>query len=156
MICSSSQHTHLFQVSCLLVFGLTDLVFHESYYIKTSLHGLMYIRFDLYTCKIYIYIFDMKSKNRLNWKPNFRLVCVYELEHINTIYLYTRSKLNKSRSSCKTPSPSRLDPNAIQWVWLQPSTRCDLDARALESISESSKSFVEANHLLISWSNIWN
>ena len=63
----------------------------------------------------------MKSKNRLNRKPkliNFKLMCVCELEHINTIHLYTRSKhnikLNIPRPSCRTPSPSRLDPNAIQ------------------------------------------
>jgi len=48
-------------------------------------------------------------------------VCVCELEYINTSLSYTRSKhklnLNRPKSSCRTPSPSRLDPNTIQWAW---------------------------------------
>ena len=60
----------------------------------------------------------------LNLKPvkpkikHIELVCVCELEHINTSLSYIRSKnklnLNKLKSSCRTPSPSRLDSNAIQ------------------------------------------
>ena len=40
----------------------------------------------------------MKSKNWLNKKPkpiNFKLLCVYKHEHINTICHYTRSKHTK-------------------------------------------------------------
>ena len=52
MICSSSQHTH---VSC---FGF-GFRFNRSWFSwidkpKTSLHGLMYIRFVLYTCMLHI------------------------------------------------------------------------------------------------------
>ena len=50
----------------------------------------------------YIYVFDMKSKNRLNRKSkpiNFKLVCVCELEHINTIYLCRRSKQSKLKTN---------------------------------------------------------
>ena len=56
MICSSSQHTHLFLVSCLLVF---DFRFNRSWFswidrIKISLHDFMYIRFVLYTYMLHI------------------------------------------------------------------------------------------------------
>ena len=55
----------------------------------------------------------MKFKTRLSRKLNIlKLVCVSELEHINTIYLYTRSKHTKLTEVFL--SPSRLDPNAIQ------------------------------------------
>ena len=37
------------------VFGLTDLGFHEQIE-STSLHGLMYIRFVLYTCMLQLFI----------------------------------------------------------------------------------------------------
>ena len=62
---------------------------------------MLYMDRIQYTYKIYIYVFDMKFKTE-NQKPNIlKLVCVCELEHINTIYLYTRSKhnINKPKSS---------------------------------------------------------
>ena len=50
-----TTHTSLkFHVCWFSVFGLTDLGFHEQNFIKTSLHGLMYIRFDLYTYMLHI------------------------------------------------------------------------------------------------------
>ena len=65
---------------------------------------------------MYMYIRDpkpVKPKTKL-----IELVCVCELEHINTSLSYTRSKhklkVDKLKFSCRTPSPSRLEPNTIQ------------------------------------------
>ena len=63
---------------------------------------------------------DMFFENLKPVKPKLKtiLTCVCELEHSKTNYLYTRSKnktkQNKLKSSCRVPSPSRLDPNTIQ------------------------------------------
>ena len=56
--------------------------------ILKQIWSILYMDRIQYTYKMYIYIFDMKFKNRLNGKPkpiNFKLLCVCELEHINTI-----------------------------------------------------------------------
>ena len=96
--------------------------------------------FYLFIKTIYMYTWNPKP---VKLKPKRIALCVCELEHINTSLSNTRSKhklkLNKLKSSCRTPSSSQLDPNAIQWAWLQLSARCDLDARTLKSPCESFK-----------------
>ena len=55
-------------------------------------------------------------KNRLNRKPNIMNLCVCELEHINTIYLYTRSKQTEVFLSIlffKTIRSKKLDSNRV-------------------------------------------
>ena len=106
---------------------------------KSSIH-LNYVNLFwlyLFMKTIYMYIRNPKSIKPKTKHIELVCVCVCEPEHINTIYLYTRSKyklkLNKPKSFCRTSSSRRLDPNTIQRAWLQPSARCDLDARALES-----------------------
>ena len=65
---------------------------------------------------IYMYIRNPKSVKPKTTR--IELVCVCKLEHINTSLSYTISKhkfkLHKSKSSYRTPSPNRLDPNTIQ------------------------------------------
>ena len=48
-----------------------------------------------------IYICKLEIQKRLNQKPNILNLCVCDLEHINTIYLYqdlNNTKLNTNRS----------------------------------------------------------
>ena len=67
-----------------------------------------------------------------------------------------KHKLNYvPKSSCRAPCPSRLDPNRDPPSLTPTSAIYDLDARALESPCEKlQNTFVEANHLLISWIEI--
>ena len=121
----------------------------------------------LKTCKLILilsihenHIFEIQ--NRLNRKlTNLKLVCVlwiwaYQHYLIFTIDL-SNLKLNKPRSSCKISSSSRLDPNAIQRAWLQLSARYELwRSSSWITMWKLQNTFVEVNHLLITWSNIWN
>ena len=97
MTCSSSQHTH---VSC---FGF-GFQFNRSWFswidrIKTSLHGLIYIRFDLYTSMLHIFrktYFDdsilynraLYLTKRIFWfnvkNIDISFICV--LDSIHTLY----------------------------------------------------------------------
>ena len=79
----------------------------NRFYIKTSLLGLMYIRFDLYTSKLHILrktYFDTLScvwsfvfrQNLIMKDMNFFFVCVYELEQSTTnlsFIFYLKTKI---------------------------------------------------------------
>ena len=107
--------------------------------------SILYMDRIQYILKILYLYFWHEIQYRLNWKPKTNklktFVCV-NLSISTLSNLYTRfkhTKLNKPRSSCRTPSPSRLDPNAIHRAWLQPSAKCYLDTQALESTHVSLK-----------------
>ena len=104
-----------------------------------QLWSILYMDRIQYTYKeLYLYFWH-EIQYWLNQKPKTNKlktsVCIVNLSISTLSNLYTRSKynlkLNKPRSSCRTPSPSRLDPNRIQRAWLQPSARCDLDTQLL-------------------------
>ena len=112
-------HTHKlnkfgFQFNRFLDFEYTYIWFSWIDRIKTRLHGLMYIRLDLYTYMLHIFrktyfdsifswkscicIFEIQKPVKLKTK-HIELVCVCELEHIKIFTReLNRTKLNTNQS----------------------------------------------------------
>ena len=130
---------------------------HKCIWMKSNIHINHVNLFWLYLFMKSKYEY-LKLKNWLNRNENFwTCVCIY-LSNSKLFYPYTRSKLNKPRY--KSSSPSRLDPNTIQeldssWV-LDAILKHKLLNQHVIASKFDFESFVEAKHLLRSWSNIWD
>ena len=105
--------------------------------------------FYLFMKTIYMWI---RNPNCLNWKPYVLNLCVCVNLSISTlVYLYTRSK-HKLKSSYRTHSPSRLDPNTIQRACSNRVLDTILTRELLNFHVLAQNSFIEAKQLLRSWS----